>query len=284
MRWPSLIGSATGTASPSSSVISRTRPTTTRPTRTASTPPPGRATPRTACPMRDAAKDAAGAAKGAMKDASDSVKDASDAARERLEGIGELIRDAIREWSKASGDRKVDARLDEIAQRLRSAVPASTFKTTVTRLERELPDTDKDRYDRAYERGRVQTRTMYVVGGLAVGIGAGLAAALLLDPSGAQERRARSPGRRCRKPTRSRTARRAHASGEGRRGRSRPRPAGEAGGDDEVGSPGPRHGPGHARRRGPVTDPSPTVREPRPVMPLASSGAADGHRPVHRRR
>jgi gas vesicle protein len=139
---------------------------------------------------KDAAKDVGDAAKGAMKDASGSVKDASDAARERLEGIGELIRDAIREWSKASGDRKADARLDEIAQRLRSAVPASTFKTTVTRLERELPDTDKDRYDRAYERGRVQARTIYVAGGLAVGIGAGIAAAMLLDPKRGQERRA----------------------------------------------------------------------------------------------
>ena len=140
--------------------------------------------------VTDAAKDAADAAKGAMKDASESVKDVSDAARERIESIGELIRDAIREWSRASGDHKVDARLDEIVQRLRTSMPASQFRGAVTRLERELPDTDKNRYDRAYERGRVQTRTIYVVGGLAIGIGAGIAAAVLMDPKRGPERRA----------------------------------------------------------------------------------------------
>jgi gas vesicle protein len=139
---------------------------------------------------KDAAKDAADAARGAMKDASEGVKDASDTARERLEGVAELIREAIREWSRASGDRKVDARLDEIAQRLRTAMPASQFKGAVARLERELPDTDKDRYDRAYERGRAQTRAIYVAGGLAIGIGAGIAAAVLLDPKRGAERRA----------------------------------------------------------------------------------------------
>jgi hypothetical protein len=125
-----------------------------------------------------------------MKDASEGVKDASDTARERLEGVAELIREAIREWSRASGDRKVDARLDEIAQRLRTAMPASQFKGAVARLERELPDTDKDRYDRAYERGRAQTRAIYVAGGLAIGIGAGIAAAVLMDPKRGAERRA----------------------------------------------------------------------------------------------
>lgn len=140
---------------------------------------------------KGAAKDASDAARGAMKDASDSVKDVSDTARERLENVAELIREAIREWSRASGDRKVDARLDEIAQRLRGAMPASQFKGAVARLERELPDTDKDRYDRAYERGRAQVRTIYVVGGLAVGIGAGVAAAILMDPQRGAERRAR---------------------------------------------------------------------------------------------
>ncbi len=140
--------------------------------------------------VSDAAKDAADAAKGAMKDASDTVKDASDAARERLETIADLVRDVVREWSKSTNDRKVDARVDEIAQRLRSAMPAAQFKGAVARLERELPDTDKDRYDRAFERGRVRTRTIYVVGGLAIGIGAGIAAAVLMDPQRGAQRRA----------------------------------------------------------------------------------------------
>jgi gas vesicle protein len=215
---------------------------------------------------KDAAKDVGDAAKGAMKDASGSVKDASDAARERLEGIGELIRDAIREWSKASGDRKVDARLDEIAQRLRSAVPASTFKTTVTRLERELPDTDKDRYDRAYERGRVQTRTIYVAGGLAVGIGAGIAAAMLLDPKRGQERRAQiarfkdQVGRQVADRSRELTSRAKAVAAE--RGIGQPAkpattdPVGITTGRDMV--------PVMPVGEGPVTDPSSIVREPLP--------------------
>jgi gas vesicle protein len=139
---------------------------------------------------KDAAKDVAGAAKGAMKDASDNVKDASDTARERLETVADLIREAIREWNRTTGDRRMDARLDEIAHRLRGAMPASQFKGAVARLERELPDTDKNRYDRAFERGRTQARTMYVVGGVAIGIGAGIAAAILLDPQRGAERRA----------------------------------------------------------------------------------------------
>jgi hypothetical protein len=135
----------------------------------------------TADSMNGAAKDAADVAKGAMKDASESVREVSDAARERMETVGELIRDLIREWNRSSSSRKTEKRLDEIAQRLRAGVPAAQFKSAVTRLERELPDTDKDRYDRAYERGRAQTRTIFVVGGLAIGIGAGIAAAMLMD-------------------------------------------------------------------------------------------------------
>ena len=43
----------------------------------------------------------------------------------------------------------------------------------VGRLMRELPDTDKDRYDIAYERGRAQARSSLVAGGLAAGLAAG---------------------------------------------------------------------------------------------------------------
>ena len=43
----------------------------------------------------------------------------------------------------------------------------------VFRLLRELPDTDKDRYDIAYERGRVRTRSSLLFGGMAIGLVAG---------------------------------------------------------------------------------------------------------------
>ena len=52
----------------------------------------------------------------------------------------------------------------------------------VGRLMRELPDTDKDRYDVAYERGRAQARSSLIAGGLAVGLAAGAALMFLLDP------------------------------------------------------------------------------------------------------
>jgi gas vesicle protein len=219
--------------------------------------------------VSDAAKDAADAAKGAIKDASDGVKDVSDAARDRIESIGDLIRDAIREWSKSSNDRKVDARLDEIAQRLRSAMPSSTFKGTVARLERELPDTDKDRYDRAYERGRVQTRTMYVVGGLAVGIGAGIAAAVLLDPQRGEQRRAQisklrdQVTRQVSERSRDLTARAKSIAAERGIGQADRKSTDPAGVTDREMVPVMPVG------DGPVTDPSSIVREP---LPAASGG------------
>jgi len=52
----------------------------------------------------------------------------------------------------------------------------------ISRLMRELPDTDKDRYDIAYERGRAQARSSLAAGGLAVGMAAGAALMFLFDP------------------------------------------------------------------------------------------------------
>lgn len=52
----------------------------------------------------------------------------------------------------------------------------------VGRLTREWPDTDKDRYDLAYARGRAQARSSLIGGGLAIGLAAGAALMFLLDP------------------------------------------------------------------------------------------------------
>lgn len=112
---------------------------------------------------------------------------ASDAARERLDRVTDMVRDVARQVGAAGSD----VRLDEVVQRLRAVVPASTIRGVMTRLERELPDTDKDRYDRAYERGRVQTRTLFLGVGAAVGIAAGVTAAILFDPQRGPARRAR---------------------------------------------------------------------------------------------
>ena len=59
----------------------------------------------------------------------------------------------------------------------------------VGRLLRELPDTDKDRYDIAFARGRAQARSSLVFSGLAVGLAVGSAAMFLLDPKLGRGRR-----------------------------------------------------------------------------------------------
>ena len=59
----------------------------------------------------------------------------------------------------------------------------------VGRLLRELPDTDKDRYDIAFARGRAQARSSLVFSGLAVGLAVGSAAMFLLDPQLGRDRR-----------------------------------------------------------------------------------------------
>ena len=59
----------------------------------------------------------------------------------------------------------------------------------VGRLLRELPDTDKDRYDIAFARGRAQARSSLVFSGLAVGLAVGSAVMFLLDPHSGRSRR-----------------------------------------------------------------------------------------------
>ena len=60
----------------------------------------------------------------------------------------------------------------------------------VFRLLRELPDTDKDRYDIAYERGRAQARSTLLLGGMTIGLVAGALGLFLLDPVVGNGRRA----------------------------------------------------------------------------------------------
>ena len=60
----------------------------------------------------------------------------------------------------------------------------------VSRLVRELPDTNRDRYDIAYERGRHQARSSLFGGGLIAGLAGGLVAMFLLDPERGRSRRA----------------------------------------------------------------------------------------------
>jgi gas vesicle protein len=65
----------------------------------------------------------------------------------------------------------------------------------LSRLQRELPDTDKDRYDIAYEQGAHQARSGLLFGGVLVGALAGAAAMFLLDPARGAGRRAQLASR-----------------------------------------------------------------------------------------
>jgi hypothetical protein len=63
-------------------------------------------------------------------------------------------------------------------------------KDVVARVQRELPDTDKDRYDIAYQRGRAQARSALLAGGLAIGSAVGAGLMWLMDPAKGAGRRA----------------------------------------------------------------------------------------------
>jgi hypothetical protein len=65
----------------------------------------------------------------------------------------------------------------------------------LARLQRELPDTDKDRYDIAYEQGHTQARSGLLFGGMLAGVLAGVTAMFLLDPARGAGRRAQLASR-----------------------------------------------------------------------------------------
>ena len=64
------------------------------------------------------------------------------------------------------------------------------MKNILSRVQRELPDTDQDRYDVAYERGRAQARSGLMFGGLALGSALGAGLMWLFDPERGNGRRA----------------------------------------------------------------------------------------------
>jgi hypothetical protein len=69
------------------------------------------------------------------------------------------------------------------------------MENLISRIQRELPDTDKDRYDAAYERGRAQARSGNVFGGLAFGALVGAVLMYLFDPDRGRGRRAQLASR-----------------------------------------------------------------------------------------
>jgi hypothetical protein len=64
------------------------------------------------------------------------------------------------------------------------------MKDVIAEVQRQLPGTDKDRYDIAYERGKSQARSALTTVGLALGVVAGTALMFFFDPVMGKRRRA----------------------------------------------------------------------------------------------
>jgi hypothetical protein len=64
------------------------------------------------------------------------------------------------------------------------------MKDIVAEVRRQLPGTDKDRYDIAYERGKTQARSALAATGLALGVAVGTALMFFFDPVMGPSRRA----------------------------------------------------------------------------------------------
>jgi hypothetical protein len=142
---------------------------------------------RDAVGVLDQVKDIRTAAADAIEHFQSMAADAADRAGGALEHVGD-------EAVKATKDVNLDAvkgkGVDDIAEKLRKSLPTDRISRIVENLERELPTTDKGRYDRAYSRGWARARTSFIVVGAATGIAAGIAGAWLLDPKQGPRRRA----------------------------------------------------------------------------------------------
>lgn len=127
----------------------------------------------------------------ARETAGTAVHDAAERARETFDQAAEMVRVLRDDIAHAGDNVQVDGPLDEVGQRLRAVASTTAIRSLIARLERELPDTDRDRYARAFARGRAQGRSKHVAIGLAAGAGAGIVAALLLEPEHGKVRRER---------------------------------------------------------------------------------------------
>jgi hypothetical protein len=125
----------------------------------------------------------------ARASAEDAVHEAADRARHSLDRAGDRARTLRSDVAHASDRFAADNPRDDLGQRLRAAARTSGLGAVIARLERELPDTDTDRYERAYARGRVQARTKFLVVGVAAGVMTGIVAAILYDPRRGKARR-----------------------------------------------------------------------------------------------
>jgi gas vesicle protein len=143
--------------------------------------------------IRDAAADAIDAVQQLAADAGDAVGDVVESlgseAAKATSTVARAAKDVQLDKQVDRGLDKVDGRVEDLVDRIRQVLPTERITTLVTNLERELPNTDKDRYDRAFGRGFARARTSFVIVGAATGIAAGIAGAYLFDPQRGPQRR-----------------------------------------------------------------------------------------------
>ena len=146
---------------------------------------------RDAAGVRDQVKDIRIAAADAIEHFQSLASDAADRAGEAIGNVGEAFEHLGDDATKATKDVSIDVAKgrDDLAERIRKSLPTDRIGKIVENLERDLPTTDKGRYDRAYSRGWARARTGFVIVGAAAGIAAGIAGAFLLDPNQGPRRR-----------------------------------------------------------------------------------------------
>jgi len=119
----------------------------------------------------------------------DVAETAGDAIGTVTSAAGEVVARVGDRAARAGRELRLDERVEDVVQRIRQDLPTERITNLVTSLERELPTTDKDRYDRAFARGWTRARATFVGAGLVTGLLAGIAGAFLLDAQRGTQRR-----------------------------------------------------------------------------------------------
>lgn len=121
--------------------------------------------------------------------AANAVHDAAGQARHQIDRATEIARVIRGDLAHSAEKVAADNPIDEIGQRIKAVASTTTVRALISRLEKELPDADRDKYHRAYARGWTQARSKYLVVGIVAGVSAGAVAAILLDPTHGKGRR-----------------------------------------------------------------------------------------------
>jgi hypothetical protein len=107
---------------------------------------------------------------------------AAESARTSFDRVAELARDAV-------AGLELERHADDLGQKMRDVVQTNVVRAAIARLERELPEVERSRYNRAYLRGRAQARSIWLAVGITAGVSIGVALAVLLDPTRGKARR-----------------------------------------------------------------------------------------------